>query len=230
MKRILAVVLSLCLLLCFPMTASAEEDPLTHFKGTGDYSDIRDYYDYLVQYLGDICGEPDPREWDETMCRRLSDEMSRIYNEYYNDIDHPYLRGTIDDETGEITITGMRYIGYATRFYYAQLGVMDEDADQFVEMRIQDLVIPDEIDGRPVTKIAASAFDVLLPDADTYERAHFSSVVIGDNVREIGSGAFKAQEAAITLGKNVETIGAGAFRATTVRRCRGVVPQGVEPD
>ena len=211
MKKFFSLCLSLWLSICFLIAASAEEDPLTHFKGTGDAADIQAYYDYLIAYLGDLCGEPDPDCWNEAMCRRFSDEMIRIYNEYYNDIDHPYLRGKIDEETGEITITGMRYSAYVSEFY--TLPLWDEYVGSFVEIKIKDLVIPDEIDGYPVTEIANDAFRIYAFDSAYYaDKALFSTVMIGDNVRKIGSGAFAEQTMkTVKLGKNVEIIGDFAF-------------------
>ncbi|MBQ3149894.1 MAG: leucine-rich repeat protein [Clostridia bacterium] len=76
---------------------------------------------------------------------------------------------------------------------------------------IKDLVIPDEIDGYPVTAIADRAF-ASEPDVDL-NMYYFDTVTIGDNVRYIGKWAFGYQESIqlIVFGENVEEIGQGAF-------------------
>ena len=81
------------------------------------------------------------------------------------------------------------------------------------EKDIKDLVIPNAIDGHPVTKIQSDAFSQDYVHSLSANKAKLSSVVIGDNVREIGSGAFFDQTmVTVAFGKSVETIGGGAFR------------------
>ena len=139
-------------------TRADDEDLLSHFTG-----DERAYYHYLLGYFQDVTGCNDPEDWGSTIMKRLSDEMAKIYNEYYNDIDdHPYLRGTIDPDTGEITIIGIKQAGFVTPYYHYLDGKYWSEYyvgyyGIFVDMNVKHLVIPDEIDGHPVTKIKDSA-------------------------------------------------------------------------
>jgi hypothetical protein len=86
------------------------------------------------------------------------------------------------------------------------------------------LVIPDTIDGRPITQIGDNAFigkglmEVTIPDSVTiigdgaFSFNRLTTVVIGNNVTTIGRGAFTGNKLVnVTLGSRVETIGKGAF-------------------
>ena len=120
-------------------TRADDEDLISHFTG-----DIRAYYHYLLSYFADVTGCDYPYDWGSTIMKRLSDEMAKIYNEYYNDIDdHPYLRGTIDPDTGEITITGIKKAGYVTPYYtYWEGQYLSEESigydGIFMDMNIKD--------------------------------------------------------------------------------------------
>ena len=201
MKRILSVVLSLCLLLCFPVTVSAEEDLLSHYNG-----DDKAYLRFLYDYFYEEWGSSDAAVY----CAGL--EMAKMVNAVHNDLhSHPYLRGTIDPETGEITITGLQ----VTKFKE------DTEADIVVYYNPEqmcnyfdyktvpaEMVIPDEIDGHPVTEIADSAFNAV-----DRECLNISNLVIGNNVRTIGSFAFWYQTdlQTVIFGENIQEIGFMAF-------------------
>lgn len=68
---------------------------------------------------------------------------------------------------------------------------------------LQDLVVPGQIDGRPVSEIGASAF----------KGAHFQSVVLPDSIKKIAESGFQACSYMVTieLGSGVEEIGSKAF-------------------
>ena len=70
------------------------------------------------------------------------------------------------------------------------------------------VVIPDEMYGKPVTKIYDNAFWGLKAE----------SVTLGNNIKEIGDCAFLYTNIeSLTLGDNVETIGDGAFSYSTLK-------------
>jgi len=74
---------------------------------------------------------------------------------------------------------------------------------------IVDLVIPDEVDGCPVTEIGYCAFKA----DSTYW--HIKSVVLGKNVKTIDSSAFDScyELETVTLSDELEYIGSGAFES-----------------
>lgn len=90
---------------------------------------------------------------------------------------------------GEVTITGIRLVYQP------------------------DVVIPDTIDGLPVTKIAAQAFDA--EARASYDK--ITSVKLGANVREIGEKAFYScsKLTTITTGTEITKIGKSAFENCT---------------
>ena len=212
---VLAIVLSLCLLLCFPVAVSAEEDLISHYNG-----DDVEYLRFLFNYFYEKCDSSDGAVYYAGL------EMAKMVNTCQNDLQsHPYLMGTIDPETGEITITGMQVVGFkeeAQGLFYAPESYTKYDRYRFFACKslTGELVIPDEIDGHPVTRIADGAFY-----RDRYNREGVesfysdifrpASIVIGDNVREIGAYAFQelflTQE--VTFGKNVQVIGNHAFES-----------------
>lgn len=69
-----------------------------------------------------------------------------------------------------------------------------------------DLVIPGEVDGKPVTTIASGAFS---------DSNNLISVVIPDTVTSIGDGAFYNNSGlkSVTISNGVTSIGSGAFYA-----------------
>ena len=145
-----------------------------------------------------------------------------MVNTYHNDLhSHPYLCGTIDPESGEITITGMQVVAFkenAGGLFYNPENYTKFDHFFSCKSFTGELVIPDEIDGHPVTRIATGAFyrDKYNEDGvESFNSDIFrpTKLVIGDNVREIGAYAFQelflTQE--VTFGKNVQVIGERAF-------------------
>ena len=210
-QRVTALGLSLCLLLCVPVAASAEdEDLLSHYNG-----DDMEYLAFLKNYFCQLYS------WDDTYYlayKSAGQEMARMYNTFHNDLSsHPYLRGTIDPESGEITVTGIQFTG----FKESVIGALDY-LTRYGEWwyRIKPisgaLVIPDEIEGHPVTRIADGAFDgdTLNSNDENEDNVFYpSSLVIGNNVREIGNYAcfYLASLRSVAFGECVERIGIGAF-------------------
>ena len=84
----------------------------------------------------------------------------------------------------------------------------------------QDLIIPSEIDGKPVTAVAASAF---------YNHTKLKSVTVPESVNEIGDSAFAwcTGLKSITLPKQMTSLGAGCFAWCT--KLAGVeLPDGIK--
>ena len=113
--------------------------------------------------------------------------MNREVCRAYNLLPHDYLAGEISEETGEVSIRGLRLLCY------------DEDSSEYGPLFLDGshvdsdcFIIPDEIDGRPVTEIQAGAFD---PDGLA---SYLNCVIIGRNVREMG-GAFREQNTLTTM-------------------------------
>ncbi len=129
-----------------------------------------------------------------------SDESKRVYRsatgytnnpaEAVSDQELVPLAYTRDSE-GNLTITGFDP-GFTPPENYA-------------------LVIPDEIDGNPVTAIGASAF---------FQKSNFTSLYIGKNVKTIGNEAFRQAKGitSVTFADDcvVETFGSSAFRGCEV--------------
>ncbi len=110
-----------------------------------------------------------------------------------------YVRYIITDlfqcllySNGEIVIRGMTFNGTKTTV---------------------DLIIPDEIEGYPVTAILECAFRYQGAEDEEFEGCFLKSVTIGNNVRYIGHCAFEEQYHLeyIKLGKNVEEIDGEPF-------------------
>ena len=122
-----------------------------------------------------------------------------------------YLSGKIDEETGEVTITGLRPAGYITPH-----SLTDESAYQWVYMRVDEIVIPNEIDGHPVTRILRDAFSCRkkIEGGETGYVSTTKRVVIGDNVQEIESSAFEELPylQSVSFGKSLRVIGDSSFR------------------
>ena len=128
----------------------------------------------------------------EQMCKNV---------EEWQKFPHPYLLGSFSEDTGEVMITGFKPNGVDPESHYY---LYDYNSIP------NDIVIPNEINGYPVTEIAAGSFC----DDEDYSFNHaVHSVVIGDHVRRIGNHAFGYSKAleTVVLGKNVEVIGAFAF-------------------
>ena len=99
---------------------------------------------------------------------------------------HEYLALELED--GEYVVTGL--IAGATQ---------------------TDIVIPSEINGIPVTKIADGAFD-------GNNKYRLKSVVLGENITEIGKRAFYGTDVEIkNLPNSIEVIGEEAFYDTTIK-------------
>ena len=120
----------------------------------------------------------------------ISQEMCRAYN---NDFPHPYLAGMFN-ENGEAIIYGLKITSYYQGEYAC--------------VKITDLVIPNEIDGHPVTDIQSESFQ-----GWSQTNPYFSgTAIVGDNISIIRSRTFDNQAlSALVLGKNVETISFEAF-------------------
>ena len=200
MKRIWAVVLSLCLLLCFPVAVAAEdEDLISHYNG-----DDVEYLRFLINYFYE-------KYWDSSdmavYCAGL--EMAKLLNEYKNDLSpHPFLRGELDEETGEITITGIQVTEFCE---YTTMDIANyynpAHSSWYFELKSipANLVIPDEFNGHPVTKIADGVFA---------EQHGLREITIGKNVREIGDCAFMYCPYVTKIhswGDSLTTIGDHAF-------------------
>ena len=99
---------------------------------------------------------------------------------------HEYLAMELED--GEYVVTGL--VAGATQ---------------------TDIIIPSEIDGIPVTKIADGAFD-------GNNKYRLKSVVLGDNITEIGKRAFYNTSVEIkNLPDSIKVIGEGAFCDATIK-------------
>ena len=105
----------------------------------------------------------------------------------YNALPHEYLAGYYSEDGSEITITGMK--------------VIDVDSGTPFYVYRKDIVIPDEIEGVPVTTIAESAFEY-------YSGNHSSEIenaelllTVGKNVVHVEPSAFCYMN--IAVGKNV---------------------------
>ena len=143
-RHTLSFLLVFCMMLCFPVSAAEEDDLLSHYNGNE-----KDYCNYLTNVFAKLY----PYTWDSYSDDLIGPEMVRLFDAYYTDIHHPYLSGKIDEETGEVTITGLRPAGYITPY-----SLTDEPAYQWIYMRVDEIVIPNEIDGHPVTRIMRDAF------------------------------------------------------------------------
>ena len=196
-KRILALCLSLCLLLCVPVAASAEdEDLFNHYNG-----DDMEYYLFLFQHYEEL----NPYSEDDYISFLAGLEMVKMFNLTRTDFEHPYLRGTIDKDTGEITITGMRARDFRVAPWYF------EETQQWGRIfvwdyeYVTDLVIPDYIDGHPVTKIQDEAFCDLSVNEGLVLGRYVKFISIGNNVREIGKHAFEnAGGSRLYLGDSIQ--------------------------
>ena len=99
---------------------------------------------------------------------------------------HEYLAMELED--GEYVVTGL--IAGATQ---------------------TDIIIPSEINGIPVAKIADGAFDV-------NNKYRLKSVVLGENITEIGKRAFYGTDVEIkNLPNSIKVIGEEAFYDTTIK-------------
>ena len=137
-------------------------------------------YDFVLEYYG--------KSALDGFDFILSDEFCKAYN---NDFPHPYLAGEFT-ENGEAIIRGLKITGYVD--------------GEWTRMGVQDIEIPDEIEGHPVTEILPYAFAETEPIYYWPEKRTLS-VTIGDNVRLIGAAAFEGNRMrSVKLGKNVKTI------------------------
>lgn len=106
------------------------------------------------------------------------------YGAFVRSFEHEYLTGGIY-ENGEIQIGGLPIIGYI-------------HFNEPVYMQVDDVIVPDEIEGYPVTRIQQYAFF----------GTNIKTIVIGDNVRAIGNSAFECDDlTAVTVGTGVQYIG-----------------------
>ena len=210
LKRIVCVCVALCTLLSSLCISVFAENPYGDYS-MPDYRPFAEWYDgqkmmeenftgdyraylvFLKTFYRNELAQHDEGDYYEGF---YNWELVRAFN-LYHFLPHPYLTGLFEDN-GEVTITGVK----VRSAYYGDL----TRKDVFIG---EQLVIPNEIDGHPVTKIADSAF-AYRENGLGYGNA---DVVIGDNVREIGAGAFYDNDhiRSVTFGKNVETIGSGAF-------------------
>ncbi len=123
----------------------------------------------------------------------------------YNSLPHPYLAGYYSEDGSEITINGTKVLD-------------DSDVDgERVMLYVEDVVIPDEINGVPVTAIEKSAFENDVSDhyiengdyiRDSFGHPLHSSVrriLVGNNVRYIGDSSLYSIPI-IIIGKNVVEI------------------------
>ena len=147
-------------------------------------------YDFVLEYYG--------KSALDGFDFILSDEFCKAYN---NDFPHPYLAGEFT-ENGEAIIRGLKITGYVQ--------------GEWTRIGVQDIEIPDEIEGHPVTEILPCAFAETEPVFYSPKK-RIRSVTIGDNVRLIGGSAFEGNPAlcSVKLGKNVETIAYKAFSECT---------------
>lgn len=136
----------------------------------------------------------------------------------YNSLPHPYLAGYYSADGSEITITGLKVLHKH----------LDGELDY---MYVEDVVIPDEIDGIPVTAIEEEAFAVSFEDMFLDENGNIvkdkdgrilhdaiQRITVGNNVRSVGYLAF--QHIPLTIvGKNVMEIGRNYVFDCSARRC-----------
>ena len=120
----------------------------------------------------------------------------------YNSLPHPYLAGYYSEDGSEITITGMKIL---------QREITVSGEPTYIYRK--DIVIPDEIDGVPVTAVAASAFEYYADQYSVYLSVKPDhdriTLKLGKNVRHVGYGAFGNLNEVI-VGKN-ELVDDGGF-------------------
>ena len=125
-----------------------------------------------------------------------SDESKRVYRAADGYTNNPDLA------TSDQSLVPLLY----TRDSNNELTITGFDPG-FVAPADYQLVIPDEIDGAPVTAVAASAF---------FQKSNFTSLYIGKNVKTIGNEAFRQAKAVslIIFADDcvVENFGGSAFR------------------
>ena len=206
LKRIVCICVALCTLLSSLCIAVYAEYPYGS-DPMGDYPPFAEWYDGQKMMEENFTG--DYRAYMvflQTFYRNelVQHDGNDYYEGFYNwelvrarnqnpYLPHPYLTGKFE-ENGEVTITGIKVRSASYSYYWLPT---------WHDVRIDNnqLVIPDEIDGRPVTKIADGAFEYR-EEGMGYGNA---DVVIGGNVREIGAGAFYDNDhiRSVTFGKNV---------------------------
>ena len=138
----------------------------------------------------------------------------------YNSLPHPYLAGYYSPDGSEITITGLKKLSKTYRSFEGSFYT-------FVSVG-EEIIIPDEIDGIPITAIDSFAFAW-----DSYSEISSGAVFedgrlpyiyrVGKNVQRIGTAAFYFEDPYVEreehhfyanlvfVGKNVTELGNRVF-------------------
>ena len=155
-------------------------------------------------------------EWDEGYDEEEPwryDYFLTEQDRLYNSLPHPYLAGYYSEDGSEITITGTKCLRRSAGIDSAQL------IPTYLSVE-GTLVIPDEINGIPVTEVAAYAFANNSEQIKYENKRAAETILVGKNVRKIGTGAFWEKEGGaphsymVVFGNNITD-----FDVYSVRGC-----------
>ena len=145
---------------------------------------------YNTEYLYDAEGH-----WQEATCEHAT-EVNANPTKINHEFDANGTCGVCSYNTYTAALKLARGGNETAGYYYTIEGLAEG-------VTVESLVIPEEIDGIPVTKIKSYAF----------EGATFTSIKLSETLKEIGNGAFWGCKGLTTIDipKGVEDIGTGIF-------------------